>query len=84
MFSLQRGCRGISLDWPFDRLVRVGLQFSYCVCSFEKIVLEFGFGHERITPWKARRRWAMLTAKKHEDEELPNPRFKKRKEIYLC
>lgn len=34
-------------------------------------------GHEAITPWKGRDMRAIVQSKKREDEDSPNPRFKK-------
>ena len=55
----------------------------FMMCVFLKIVPEFGFGHEAITPWNGRPRRAMVRTKKYEDEDFPNPRFKKERK-YPC
>jgi fatty-acid desaturase len=36
-------------------------------------------GHEAITPWKGWDMRAIVQSKKREDEDSPNPRFKKKK-----
>jgi hypothetical protein len=54
------------------------------VFSHGKIVPGEEFENGAITSWNAMIRWSMLVAKENEDEDFPNPRFKKRKEIFLC